>query len=204
MWALSVSFELEPYYEQLAHINHTLWEAKHNIFYKIDLKRQEINGPHDLWRGPDNNTIEQRLLENLGNLRHTLDLQISGFEIQTANYIIRLKSLLNSITRMYTQEPISSSKRSLLPWGGDLLNQNDLVHVVENSLSMLNKTNTLTSQNRHVMNNLVIDLGKLNNNLHKISLVLTLQLLNVFSRNVISGVNTNTLSIAQTLENLNI
>ena len=45
MWALSVSFELEPYYDQLDHINHTLWEAKHNIFYKIDLKRREINGP---------------------------------------------------------------------------------------------------------------------------------------------------------------
>ena len=44
MWALSVSFELEPYYDQLDHINHTLWEAKHNIFYKIDLKRREING----------------------------------------------------------------------------------------------------------------------------------------------------------------
>ena len=119
--------------------------------------------------------------ENLGNLRHTLDLQISVFEIQTVNYIIRLKSLLNSITRMYTQEPISRSKRSLLPWGGDLLNalfgtatesdleclqkqisnlavyQNDLVHVVENSLSMLNKTNTLASQNRHAINNLVIN-----------------------------------------------
>ena len=229
MWALSVSFELEPYYDQLDHINHTLWEAKHNIFYKIDLKRREINGPHDLWRGSDNNTIEQRLFENLGNLRHTLDLQISVVEIQTANSIIRLKSLLNSITRLYTREPISRSKRSLLPWGGDLLNalfgtatesdldglrkqisnlavnQNDLVHVVENSLSMLNKINTLASQNRHAMNKLVIDLGKLNNNLHKIrSLVLTLQLLNIFSRNVISGVNTITLSIAQTLENLNI
>ena len=182
-------------------------------------------GPHDLWRGSDNNTIEQRLFENLGNLRHTLDLQIAVVEIQTANSIIRLKSLLDSITRLYTQEPISRSKRSLLPWGGDLLNalfgtatesdldglrkqisnlavnQNDLVHVVENSLSMLNKTNTLASQNRHAMNNLVIDLRKLNNNLHKIrSLVLTLQLLNVFSRNVISGVNTITLSIAQTLD----
>ena len=55
MWELSVSFELEPYYEQLYHINHTLWEAKHNIFYQIDLKRREINGPYDLWRGPDNN-----------------------------------------------------------------------------------------------------------------------------------------------------
>ena len=122
MWALSVSFELEPYYEQLVHINHTLWEAKHNIFYKIDLKRHKINGPHDLWRGPDNNTIEQRLFESLRNLRHTLDLQISVFEIQTANSIIRLKSLLNSITRMYTQEPISRSKRALLPWGSALLN----------------------------------------------------------------------------------
>ena len=89
--------------------------------------------------------------------------------------------------------------------GNPAVNQNDLVHVVENSLSMLNKINTLASQNRHAMNNLVIDLGKLNNNLHKIrSLVLTLQLLNVFSRNVISGVNNITLSIAQTLENLNI
>ena len=113
------------------------------------------------------------------------------FEIQIANSIIILESLLNSITRMYTQLPISRSKRSLLPWGGDLLNalfgtatesdweglpkqisnlavnQNDLFHVVENSLSMLNKTNTLASQNRHAMNNLVIDLGKLNNNFKK-------------------------------------
>ena len=180
MWALSVSFEIKPYYEQLDHINHTLWESKHNIFDKIELKRHERNGPHDLGRGPDNNTIEERLFENLGNLRHTLDLHISVFEIQTASSIIRLKLLLNSITRMYTQEPISRSKRSLLPWGGDLLNalfgnatesdleglrkqisnlavnQNVLVHVVENSLSMLNKTNTLASQNRHAMNNLVI------------------------------------------------
>ena len=116
MWALSVSFELEPYYEQLDHIYHTLWKAKHNIFYKIDLKRHEINGPHELWRGPENNTIEQRFFVNLGSLRHTVDLQISLFEIQTANSIIRLKSLLNSITRMYTQAPISRSKRSLLPW----------------------------------------------------------------------------------------
>ena len=150
--------------------------------------------------------------------------------MQTANSIIRLKSLLNSITRMYTQEPISRSKRLLLPWGGDLLNalfgtatesdleglrkqisnlavnQNDLVHVVENSLSMLNKTNTLASQNRHAMNNLVIDLGKLNNNLHlkKKSGINFTTVKNVFSRNVLSGVNTITLSIAQTLENLNI
>ena len=55
------------------------------------------------------------------------------------------------------------------------------------------------------MNNLVIDLGKLNSNLHKIrSLVLTVQLLNVYSINVISSVNTITLSIAQMLENSNI
>ena len=152
----------------------------------------------DLWGGADNNTIEQRPFVILGSLRHTLDLQISVFEIQIANSIIRLKSLLNSITRMYTQVPTSRSKRLLLPWGGDLLNalfgtatesdleglrkqisnlavnQNDLVHVVENSLSMLNKTNNLASQTRHDMNNLVIDLAKLNNNLFKIrSLVLT-------------------------------
>ena len=44
MLALSVSFELEPYYEQLDQINHTLGEVKHNIYYKIDLKRHEING----------------------------------------------------------------------------------------------------------------------------------------------------------------
>ena len=70
---------------------------------------------------------------------------------------------------------------------------------------MFKKTNTLASQNKHDMNNLVIDLGNLNNNLQKIrSLVLTLQLLNVYSRKVISGVNTITLSIAQTLDNLNI
>ena len=49
------------------------------------------------------------------------------------------------------------------------------------------------------MNNLVINLGKLNNNLHKIgSLVLTLQLVNVCSRNVIADANTITLSIPHT------
>ena len=31
-------------------------------------------------------------------------------------------------------------------------NQNDLVHVVENSLTMVNKTNTVAAQNRHAIN----------------------------------------------------
>ena len=85
-------------------------------------------------------------------------------------------SVLNRIKGMYTLDGSVRNKRSLLPWGGDLLNslfgtatesdldgirnqltslsanQNDLVHVVENSLTMVNKTNTVTAQNRQAIN----------------------------------------------------
>ena len=36
------------------------------------------------------------------------------------------------------------------------VNQNDLVHAVENGLSMLNKTNTLASQNNNNNNNIYL------------------------------------------------
>ena len=48
------------------------------------------------------------------------------------------------------------------------VNLNDIVHVVENSLSMTNKTNTLASRNRRVINNLVTGIVTLNENLYKI------------------------------------
>ena len=81
------------------------------------------------------------------------------------------------------------NKRSLLPWGGDLLNslfgtatesdldgirnqltslsanQNDLVHVVENSLTMVNKTNTVTAQNRQAINTMSQNFADLSNKL---------------------------------------
>ena len=41
MWALSLTIDIQSYYDQLSHINHTLIELKNNVFKQIHRKRDQ-------------------------------------------------------------------------------------------------------------------------------------------------------------------
>ena len=198
MWALSLSIDLDPYYTELASINRTFYDQKENVINQIERKTQQFVGEptrNDVALGAQripSPTVSNVSLANrqirvkLVALRTTAEITLDAFESQL-NYIsIKLFRALNDIKEVYTQPSNTRTKRSLLPWGGDLLNalfgtatdsdleglrtqlgrlatnQNQLVHVVENSLSMINKTNAVAQENRHLANNLVDDVNNLN------------------------------------------
>ena len=197
MWALTFSIDLNPYYDNILHINNTIDTLKSDVTTAIDDRRNSIREPeHNNVRIPSltNNTdMNSRgtFVSSLNNLKFKLLQQIQTFETQTKIDVSRTLNMLNGIRSMYTQKGKTHSKRSLLPWGGDLLNslfgtatesdmdgirnqltglsasQNDLVHVVENSLTMVNKTNTVAAQNRHAINtmteNIALVTDKLSN-----------------------------------------
>ena len=198
MWALSLSIDLDPYYTELASINRTFYDQKENVINQIERKTQQFVGEparNDVALGAQripSPTVSNVSLANrqirikLVALRTTAEITLDACESQL-NYIsIKLFGALNDIKEVHTQPSNTRTKRSLLPWGGDLLNalfgtatdsdleglrtqlgrlatnQNQLVHVVENSLSMINKTNAVAQENRHLANNLVDDVNNLN------------------------------------------
>ena len=60
--------------------------------------------------------------------------------------------LLNALFGTATESDLEGLRNQI---SNLAVNQNDIVHVVENSMSAINKTNTLVSRNRHAINNLV-------------------------------------------------
>ena len=197
MWALTFSIDLNPYYDNILHINNTIDTLKSEVTTAIDDRRNSIRElEHNNVRIPSltNNTDTNSrgtFVSSLNNLKFKLLQQIQTFETQNKIDVSRTLNMLNGIRNMYTQKGKTHLKRSLLPWGGDLLNslfgtatesdmdgirnqltglsanQNDLVHVVENSLTMVNKTNTVAAQNRHAINtmteNIALVTDKLSN-----------------------------------------
>ena len=178
MWALTFSIDLNPYHENVNHINETIGNLKREVSTAIDNRRNSIRDPNDNNPLTNNTSANSRLnvISKLRDLKHNLMQQIESTESLSRLTISKTMNVLNRINRMYTLDGSERNKRSLLPWGGDLLNslfgtatesdldgirnqltslsanQNDLVHVVENSLTMVNKTNTVTAQNRQAIN----------------------------------------------------
>ena len=160
-------------------------------------------------------------------LRTTAEITLDAFESQL-NYIsIKLFRALNDIKEVYTQPSNTRTKRSLLPWGGDLLNalfgtatdsdleglrtqlgrlatnQNQLVHVVENSLSMINKTNAVAQENRHLANNLVDDVNNLNTKITQLrATTLTNVRITRLSETITTQINTVLRSLSMSLQGL--
>ena len=191
MWALTFSIDLNPYYENVNHINETIGNLKREVSTAIDNRRNSIRDPNDNNPLTNNTSTNSRLnvISKLRDLKHNLMQQIESTESLSRLTISKTMNVLNRINRMYTLDGSVRNKRSLLPWGGDLLNslfgtatesdldgirnqltslsanQNDLVHVVENSLTMVNKTNTVTAQNRQAINTMSQNFADLSNKL---------------------------------------
>ena len=191
MWALTFSIDLNPYYENVNHINETIGNLKREVSTAIDNRRNSIRDPNDNNPLTNNTSANSRLnvISKLRDLKHNLMQQIESTESLSRLTISKTMNVLNRINRMYTLDGSVRNKRSLLPWGGDLLNslfgtatesdldgirnqltslsanQNDLVHVVENSLTMVNKTNTVTAQNRQAINTMSQNFADLSNKL---------------------------------------
>lgn len=175
-----------------------------------------------------NNTGIRQMFDDLGILKNNLNNAINDCELQTTYSINRLISILRGIKEMYTMRRSSSVRQkrsSILPWGGDLLkslfgtatdsdlqglreklaslsaNQGKLVHVVQGSLSMINKTNTVASQNRHATNTLINDVTALNRRLSNLqNMVLNEQKLNRISQHLTFQVNSIIRSITTTIQ----
>ena len=191
MWALTFSIDLNPYYENVNHINETIGNLKREVSTAVDNRRNSIRDPNDNNPLTNNTSANSRLnvISKLRDLKHNLMQQIESTESLSRLTISKTMNVLNRINRMYTLDGSVGNKRSLLPWGGDLLNslfgtatesdldgirnqltslsanQNDLVHVVENSLTMVNKTNTVTAQNRQAINTMSQNFADLSNKL---------------------------------------
>ena len=138
------------------------------------------------WSSKSDNTLNEEMSISLDILKTSLRNEIESREREIYFSTLKLTELLDN--EMYTEDGVNNKKnRSLLPWGWDLLkslfgiatesdldglrkqlrripgNQNELVHVVENSLTMINKTNTFQKQNRKALNTLHSDLTRLDN-----------------------------------------
>ena len=170
MWALSFSIDLTPYYANIAHVNNTIMTLKDSITSDIDKIIDRYKNSRD------NSTISK---DDFQHMMETFKLellnQVSICEFQTMSTIIKLTTALDDITDLFTQTNDRRTRRSLLPWAGDLLgaligtasrtalnklknqinslasDQNELVHVVKNSLTIVNKTNSVASENRHAI-----------------------------------------------------
>ena len=239
MWALSLSIDLDPYYTELASINRTFYDQKENVINQIERKTQQFVGEptrNDVALGAQripSPTVSNISLANrqirvkLVALRTTAEITLDAFESQL-NYIsIKLFRALNDIKEVYTQPSNTRTKRSLLPWGGDLLNalfgtatdsdleglrtqlgrlatnQNQLVHVVENSLSMINKTNAVAQENRHLANNLVDDVNNLNTKITQLrATALTNVRITRLSETITTQINTVLRSLSMSLQGL--
>ena len=239
MWALSLSIDLDPYYTELASINRTFYDQKENVINQIERKTQQFVGEptrNDVALGAQripSPTVSNVSLANrqirvkLVALTTTAEITLDAFESQL-NYIsIKLFRALNDIKEVYTQPSNTRTKRSLLPWGGDLLNalfgtatdsdleglrtqlgrlatnQNQLVHVVENSLSMINKTNAVAQENRHLANNLVDDVNNLNTKITQLrATALTNVRITRLSETITTQINTVLRSLSMSLQGL--
>ena len=177
-----------------------------------------------------NNTAYFNVLNDLHLLMNVLGRQLNMCKAQTDQTIFQLIGILDNIKSMYTFVPPSRVARSsLLPWGGDLLssifgvatksnlnalrkqlgniaiNQNEVVHIVENSLSMINKTNAHVSQNRKATNRLIKEISMFNLQLSIINTtLLNNNLLNRLSRNLQVQISTVTKAVTMALHNVKI
>ena len=174
-----------------------------------------------------NRTVKVGLSSELMSTKRSLVSKIDTFKLSTDFTLVQLEGMLDNVKAIYTQDSQSRQKRSsLLPWGGDLLkslfgtatdsdlvglkkqlsnlavNQNALVHVVENSLSIVNKTNTIAVENRHLTNTLVADLEYLSNKFETLRITaLNYRRLTNIRNHLTSQVDIIIRSVAQTLEN---
>ena len=172
MWALSFSIDLNPYYDNINDINNTAMTLRLTIDDDIDKAIKN-------YRLLDNNnsTDIETVVNSLRLTKRKLLKQIEPCEVSTQLTVTRLYTTLDNIRDLYTHDS-DRQKRSLLPWGGDILkslfglatktdmtrlrsqlnqlsiNNNEMIHVLQNSLTIVNKTNSVLNDNRAAINTL--------------------------------------------------
>lgn len=182
VWALSFSIDLGPFYDNLENINRTMSTLRYTVDSELDTHiarvREQVS--------EDNSTLPYGLDNLVVVIKTELGSIIRACEIPTFASIVRLKSTLDQIREMYTRDDENRARRSLLPWVGSILGslfgtattsdmrrlksklnsltgqQDELVHIVSNSLTLINKTNAVAAQNRHAINSLNGATRKLN------------------------------------------
>ena len=192
MWALSFSIDIRPYYDSLSHLNDTTVTLKDSVTKEFQRSLTKIRSTGV------NDSVTQHQLENeIFVLKVNMEQQISTCKAQTTLTIGRLFQTLDDLRDLYTHTTDNRKKRSLLPWAGDLLgslfgvatktdlarlrqqlnslsaNEDELVHVVENSLTIVNKTNAIAANNRraiNILNEASMKLSKKMRSLHNIKI----------------------------------
>ena len=127
MWALTFSIDLNPYYDNILHINNTIDTLKSEVTTAIDDRRNSIREPeHNNVRIPSltNNTdMNSRgtFVSSLNNLKFKLLQQIQIFETQTKIDVTRTLNMLNRIRNMYTQKGKNPLKKIAFALGRRLI-----------------------------------------------------------------------------------
>ena len=101
MWALTFSIDLNPYYDNILHINNTIDTLKSDVTTAIDDRRNSIREPeHNNVRISSltiNTDMNSRgtFVSSLNNLKFKLLQQIQTFETQTKVDVNRTLNMLN-------------------------------------------------------------------------------------------------------------
>ena len=190
-WAVSMSIDLQPYTQQLTHLERSVTNL-HKGFDRAF--KQELNdrGPSpDLNRTTDYNN----LVFIQGETRKMISTSVSQFQSECAALKSRLQHIKRSVInseRSGIGGLAPRRKRSLIPWAGGILGtlfglatesnmrrfksklahlsnqQGEIIHVVENSLTLLNKTNVAISRNRNTINSLSLATGQLHDQIDEL------------------------------------
>lgn len=188
MWALSFSIDLTPYYDNLDEINNTVSIMRTTVNDEIDIAIRNYKG----LRRSNDSLFSKEIVTDLRFARRKLLKSIDASELTTRTRQNRLYETLDNIYDLYTHDSDSRQKRSLLPWGGDLLsslfgtatktdmnrlrdqlnslsqNNEELVHIVQDSLTIVNKTNSMLNTNRDAINMLTTATEQLDNKIRLI------------------------------------
>lgn len=178
-WVLSLSTDLAPYYDSLNVLNTTIvnFRSKFN---------SELDRAAGRWISSNETATDVR--DDLNSFRRSVNEYIRASSERNVVAFGNLRDRLDMLRNVFTVNE-SRQKRSLLPWAGDLLhslfgtatdsdmnvlrdhlgrlaqNQDDIVHVVENSLTIVNKTNANVVANRKAINLLISAANRFNQRL---------------------------------------
>ena len=172
-WALSLTVDLNPYLDHIELLNNTINDFEHefsNIF----------NDDDSLNNTSSSQIRHQLILQTKADWTQFITSSVNEFRLDFSEISHKLHDMTRVFTNtISTPHTTIKSKRSILPWAGNLLSvlfgtatednlnrlkgeigqlqfgQEEIIHVVSNSLTLVNKTNKQVAENRHTLNSLI-------------------------------------------------